>query len=180
MRDFEREIIPMCRAEGMALCPWGALGGGNFKTKEQRESGEGRKMRPASEAQIKLSEVLEGIAQRKGSIITGIALAYVMHKNPYVFPICGGRKVEHLKGNIEALAISLSQEEMEEIENAMPFDLGFPHTLLVSMGQPGGIGHEIGPGDVWLNKMAGKFDWVQKEKPIPNGLHNEEMKEGTT
>jgi aryl-alcohol dehydrogenase-like predicted oxidoreductase len=31
-RDFEREIIPMCEAEGMGLAPWGALGGGNFKT----------------------------------------------------------------------------------------------------------------------------------------------------
>jgi aryl-alcohol dehydrogenase-like predicted oxidoreductase len=31
-RDFERDIIPMCEAEGMGLAPWGALGGGNFKT----------------------------------------------------------------------------------------------------------------------------------------------------
>ena len=30
-RDFERDIIPMCRDEGMALAPWGALGGGHFK-----------------------------------------------------------------------------------------------------------------------------------------------------
>lgn len=33
-RDFEREIIPMCRDEGMALAAWGALGGGAFKTEE--------------------------------------------------------------------------------------------------------------------------------------------------
>ena len=42
-RDFERDIIPMCAAEGMGLCPWGALGGGKFKTDEQRKSQEGRK-----------------------------------------------------------------------------------------------------------------------------------------
>jgi aryl-alcohol dehydrogenase-like predicted oxidoreductase len=30
-RDFERDIIPMCQANGMALAPWGALGGGYFK-----------------------------------------------------------------------------------------------------------------------------------------------------
>jgi aryl-alcohol dehydrogenase-like predicted oxidoreductase len=30
-RDFERDIIPMCQHEGMALAPWGALGGGYFK-----------------------------------------------------------------------------------------------------------------------------------------------------
>jgi aryl-alcohol dehydrogenase-like predicted oxidoreductase len=51
-------------------------------------------MRRATDNQIKLSEVLERIAKRKGSIITGIALAYVMHKSPYVFLICGGRKTE--------------------------------------------------------------------------------------
>jgi aryl-alcohol dehydrogenase-like predicted oxidoreductase len=34
-RDAEREILPMVRDEGMAFAPWGALGGGKFKTKEQ-------------------------------------------------------------------------------------------------------------------------------------------------
>lgn len=31
-RDMEREILPMCRAEGMGIAPWGALGAGHFKT----------------------------------------------------------------------------------------------------------------------------------------------------
>ena len=82
-RDFEREIIPMCLSEGMALAPWGALGGGGFKTKEQRESNEGRKnfVRVAvtgKEEQVSL--VLEEIANKKGTLITSVALAYVMHK----------------------------------------------------------------------------------------------------
>lgn len=170
----------MCRAEGMGLCPWGALGSGNFKTKEQRESGEGRKIMPASDAQTKVSEVLEGIAKRKGSIITGIALAYVMHKTPYVFPICGGRKVEHLKGNIEALSIQLTQEDMDAIERVVPFDLGFPHNFAVTMGEPTSLGHEIGPGDIWLAKMAGNVDYVPREAPIPGGLHNVDMEKGTS
>ncbi len=91
-RDFEREIIPMARDEGMALAPWGSLGGGNFKTEEQRKKLEGRQVKP-SEDQIKISNVLEAIAKRKSTIITSVALAYVMHKAPYVFPIVGGRTV---------------------------------------------------------------------------------------
>lgn len=71
-RDFERDILPMARAEGMALAPWGALGGGNFKTEEQRNSGEGRKMRPASEKDIQISKALEKIANEKGTIITSV------------------------------------------------------------------------------------------------------------
>ena len=102
------------------------MGGGNFKTKEQLKSEDRRKFRPQSENQEKLSAVLEGIANKRGTILTSIALAYVMHKTPYVFPICGCRKVSYLKANIEALSLKLTDEEIDEIENAVPFDLGFP------------------------------------------------------
>lgn len=175
---MERDIIPMCRAEGMALCPWGALGGGNFKTAAQRAAAEGHKRMPATDAQIKLSEVLEKIADRKGSIVTGVALAYVMHKTPYVFPLCGGRKVEHLKGNIEALSVQLTREDIDEIEAAVPFDLGFPHSFGIVMGGPASLDHEIGPGDLWPNRMAGNMDYVEREKPIQNGLHAAEVEKG--
>ena len=114
----------MCQAEGMGLAPWGALGGGAFKTEQDRKQmlAEGRRsLFPISDAQIKVSGVLEGIAKKRRTQITSVALAYVMHKAPYVFPICGGRKVDHLKGNIEALGLVLSDEEMEEIEDASGF-----------------------------------------------------------
>ncbi len=159
MRDFERDIIPMCRAEGMGLAPWGALGAGNFKSETEREQNEGRKMGGPSEAQIQVSKVLEGIAKRKDSLITSVALAYVMHKSPYVFPIVGGRKVNHLKGNIAALGLELSDKEIEEIDGATPFDLGFPLNFLSH--NPGGA---KGPADSWLLVMSGTFDFVEPEK----------------
>lgn len=158
-RDFEREIIPMCREEGMGLAPWGALGGGSFKSEEQRNSGEGRKIQ-ATEHQVKISGVLEKIANRKNTAITSVALAYVMHKTPYVFPIVGGRKVEHLKGNIEALKLHLSHEDLKEIEDAVPFDAGFPNTFFY---QGQSVDH---PGEVWLLGMAGKFDYVPLQEAI--------------
>ncbi|KAI7786298.1 aldo/keto reductase [Diaporthe eres] len=158
-RDFEREIIPMCREEGMGLAPWGALGGGSFKTEEQRKSQEGRKIQ-ATEHQVKISGVLEKIANRKNTAITSVALAYVMHKTPYVFPIVGGRKVEHLKGNIEALKLHLSHEDLKEIEDAVPFDPGFPNTFFY---QGQSVDH---PGEVWLLGMAGKFDYVPLQEAI--------------
>lgn len=37
-RDFERDIIPLSRLDGMAIAPWGVLGQGMFKTREQREA----------------------------------------------------------------------------------------------------------------------------------------------
>jgi hypothetical protein len=133
----------------MGLAPWGALGAGHFKTDEQRKSQEGRKFGEASEAAIKISKVLEKIGNAKGVQLTSVALAYVMQKTPYVFPIVGGRKIEHLKGNIEGLTIQLSAEDIKEIEDANEFDIGFP---LGFLGGPGGV---KSPSDIWLTNMAG-------------------------
>ncbi len=60
-----------------------------------------------------------------------VAIAYVMQKTPYVFPVIGGRKVEHLKANIEALDITLTEENIAFLESARPFDLGFPSNMIV-------------------------------------------------
>jgi aryl-alcohol dehydrogenase-like predicted oxidoreductase len=61
-----------------------------------------------------------------------VALSYVMHKAPYVFPIVGGRKVEHLLGNIEALSISLTREQIAFLESIVNFDIGFPLNFTAS------------------------------------------------
>lgn len=120
-----------------------------------------------------VSEVLEKIAKRKGTLIASVALAYVMHKAPYVFPICGGRKVDHLKGNIEALGLQLSAEDMEEIEQAYPFDVGFPHNML-----SGGPNAVKGSEDNVISKRRGHIDYVKAPQPIPptaraiGGYHN--------
>ncbi|KAL8833766.1 MAG: hypothetical protein Q9170_004099 [Blastenia crenularia] len=134
-RDFERDILPMCEDEGMALAPWGALGGGKFKTDEEfeRNKGEGRKMGGPSERHRAVSAALGKLAKAKGVGITGIALRYVMHKSTNVFPIVGGRKIDHLKGNIEALKIDLTDEEVKEIDKAVPFDVGFPLNMMFEM-----------------------------------------------
>lgn len=127
----------MVQAEGMGLAPWGAVGQGMFKTPEEYNdpSRDGRKVvANQPEAFARVSKKLDEIAKRKGSIITSVALAYIMHKAPYTFPILGGRKVEHLKGNIEALALELTDDEIKEIEDAEPFDVGFPLKFLFEMG----------------------------------------------
>jgi hypothetical protein len=58
------------------------------------------------------------------------ALAYVLHKSPYAYPIIGQRKVEHLLANIEALKVELSQEDMDKIDTAVCFDPGFPMNFI--------------------------------------------------
>lgn len=171
LRDFEREIIPLCRDEGMGLCPYGVLNQGRFQTeagfKEREKHNPGRKFIPTSEHDTKVSRVLEDVATTKGVDLLHVALAYVMHKTPYVFPIVGGRKVEHIKGSIAGLSVTLSDEDMQKIESAYPFDFGFPHTFLSgSLFDHSTPRHAEGPGDVWLTKGLGTFDWVEGAKPI--------------
>ena len=55
-----------------------------------------------------------------------------MQKTPYVFPIVGGRKVEHLMANIEALEITLSNDQIKYLESVVPFEPGFPYWMIVS------------------------------------------------
>lgn len=54
-----------------------------------------------------------------------------MQKTPYVFPVIGGRKVEHLMANIEALDIALNDEQIKYLESLLSFEPGFPYNVFV-------------------------------------------------
>ncbi|GJJ13408.1 hypothetical protein Clacol_007662 [Clathrus columnatus] len=147
-RSFERDIIPMAKAEGLALAPFGVLAEGRIRTDEEerrrKETGEnGRSIAVSSnlvawernEDERKVCKKLEEIANELGAKnITSIAIAYVMHKAPYVFPIIGGRKVEHLQSNVEALDIKLTPEHIKSLESLFPFEPGFPHNVIIMQG----------------------------------------------
>ncbi len=167
MRDFEREILPMCEAEGMAVAPWGTLGRGNFRTADafSNEKHEGRQTGGPTEQHRAISAVLEKLATTHETAVTSIALAYVMHKVPYVFPIVGGRKISHLRANIEALKIELSEEELAQIDGAAPFEVGFPMSMIFEYG--GGQKYRVGMGmgDIVLMRHAVHLDDVGKVRP---------------
>ena len=131
----------MARHFGMALAPWGVLGGGKLKSKKEVESREakGEKLRnlvgdhKQTEAEEKMSAALEKVANEVGvESVTAVALAYVMQKTAYVFPIIGGRKIEQLHQNIEALEIHLSDEQIKFLESVVDFDIGFPANFVGS------------------------------------------------
>lgn len=73
-RDMEREIIPMCQDQGMALAPWGPLGQGKFKTAEARSKDHEGSARSSqlSESDIKISEALEKVANRRKASLHGV------------------------------------------------------------------------------------------------------------
>ncbi|KAL9061344.1 MAG: hypothetical protein Q9162_000218 [Coniocarpon cinnabarinum] len=167
-RDLEREILPMCQAEGMAIAPWKALGGGQFKTEAMKEQvkaeGGGRNQfyGDQSAKERKITSVLEAIAKKRNQHLTGVAMAYVMNTTPDVFPIVGGRKKEHLKGNIDALKIRLTPEELQEIRDASEFETGFP----LSMFAPGCKSPaDLNVMDTFITRAAQVMDVASKRGP---------------
>ena len=56
-----------------------------------------------------------------------------MQKTPYVFPIIGGRKVEHMKANLQALDIALTPKQITYLESILPFNKGFPYSHFVRL-----------------------------------------------
>lgn len=186
-RDMEREIIPMCRDQGMAICPWAPLGQGKFKSADARKSGEKGSARSSdlSENDIKISDALESIAKKKNTNLHAIvsqypsilfstftnpvsqALAYVMHKTPYVHPIVGQRSVKHLKSNIEALSVSLSDEDLKAIDGAAPFDIGFPMNFIFRE-----YNSTVTASDVMLTRTTALID--VPPNPAPTRSHNKD------
>jgi aryl-alcohol dehydrogenase-like predicted oxidoreductase len=167
-RDFERDILPMARHFGMALAPWDVLGSGHFQTAKQIEarkaSGEGlRSVMGAdqSEDERRISEALATVAAEHGiESVTAIALAYVMCKSPNVFPIVGGRKIEHLHDNIQALSIRLTEKQIQFLESATEFDVGFPTNFI---GQDPATTNGKAS---FLAQTAGHVDFVMAPKAI--------------
>ncbi|OJZ88733.1 hypothetical protein ASPFODRAFT_159211 [Aspergillus luchuensis CBS 106.47] len=165
-RDLEREVIPMCRDQGMAIAPWAPLGAGKFKSAEARKSDAGSgsaRGAELSETDIKVSDALEKVAKRKNTTLHAIALAYVMHKTPNVFPIIGQRKIEHLQANVEALSVSLSDEDLDEIDSASSFDVGFPMNFIFR----DSYSSRNTAADVWLTKASALIDAPPHASPVP-------------
>lgn len=146
----------MLRNQGMALVPWGVLGGGKLKSPEALRSQDVR-MQKATEAEIRLAEILQGVADELSTneskvTVPGVALAWARQKYEHIIPIVGGHKLEHLKSNIEMLRIKLSDEQMQTIEKASPHQHLWPQLLIG--GDPRGLG---GKSDAIMNSLAGHW-----------------------
>ncbi|KZT58600.1 Aldo/keto reductase [Calocera cornea HHB12733] len=136
-RSFEREILPMCHAEGMGIAPWGVIGQGKFRTKAQlaerlKQGGMRWGATELTKEEEALSAALEKVAEEVGQPgkLANVAIAYVMAKQAYVFPIIGGSKAKYLLENIEALSIKLTDEQVDFLDSAVEFKPGFPHDFV--------------------------------------------------
>lgn len=133
-REEEREMIPLCREEGIAIIPWSPLARGFLTGNRTRETHEPTtRARTDSFAQemyyqdtdFDVVDRVKELAKRHGVTPAQIALAWLLHQPGLSAPIIGASKMPHLEQAFEALEIQLSQEEIDLL--AEPYR---PHPVL--------------------------------------------------
>jgi aryl-alcohol dehydrogenase (NADP+) len=131
-REEEREMVPLCLKEKIGLIPWSPLARGLLAGKQRprsirAETDSFRKEiygNELSQADARVIERLEKIAQAEGLEPAQVALAWLLQKPGVVAPIIGASKPPHLEQAISALTIRLSEETVKSLE-----ELYFPHAV---------------------------------------------------
>ncbi|UEM07883.1 aldo/keto reductase (plasmid) [Skermanella rosea] len=123
-REEEREMLPLCREEGIGVIPWSPLARGRLTRDWQAEPTRrtetdefGKTLYRATEdADRKVVESVGRIAEARGIPRAQIALAWLLHKPAVTAPIIGASKPHHLEDAVAALSVKLSPEEMSALE----------------------------------------------------------------
>jgi 1-deoxyxylulose-5-phosphate synthase len=133
-REEEREMIPLCRAEGVGIIPWSPLARG-FLTGSRRRGAERETARSRNdsfadqlyfrEPDYLVQDRLMELAERLGQSPAQLALAWLLHKPGVSAPILGVSKVHHLEEAVSALDIGLSEDDISLLEE--PYQ---PHPVL--------------------------------------------------
>ncbi len=134
-REEEREMLPLCQAEGVGVIPWSPLARGRLtrdwdaSSARSETDGFGKTLyAKTADADRKVAEALAAVATRLGRPRAQVALAWVLAKPEVASPIVGATRLEQLDDAAAAVSLVLSQEDIAELE--APY---VPHSV---------IGHE--------------------------------------
>jgi aryl-alcohol dehydrogenase-like predicted oxidoreductase len=123
MREEEREMLPLCVDQGIAVMPWSPMARGRLtrawnETSSRLETDEYGKTLytqfPESDRQI--IDQVGAVAAARGVPRAQVALAWVLQKKGVTSPIVGASKPEQLKDAVAALALKLTPDEIASLE----------------------------------------------------------------
>jgi aryl-alcohol dehydrogenase-like predicted oxidoreductase len=135
-RTPERDLLPMAKAFGLSITPWGAIAGGVLSGKYLKNE-EGRVPENSirrNDRSTKIAQVVVQVADQLGITPTQVAISWVRQQSPQILPIIGARKPEQLKDSLGALDIILPADAIEQLNEISKIELGFPHDFLASEG----------------------------------------------
>ena len=125
-REDEREMLPLCRDQKIALIPFSPLARGRLARKPSREQDETLRAQTDDLAQTRYSqednfvieERVSELAKAHGLPMAQVALAWMLSKTGITAPIIGATKPHHLEDAIAALSVQLSPDEISQLEEA--------------------------------------------------------------
>ena len=122
-REEEREMLPLCRSEGIGVMPWSPLGRGRLarpwdaSTTRQETDAFGKTLySQTEEADRQVVEAVTQVARERDVPMAQIALAWVLQASGVSSPIIGASREMHLDDAVAALALKLTEEEIAVLE----------------------------------------------------------------
>ncbi|MFW6193664.1 MAG: aldo/keto reductase [Gemmatimonadota bacterium] len=126
-REEEREMMPLCRKEGVGVIPWSPLARGHLaRPLEERRATERGRTDAYAEGLYDFPESEEiirrvgEVAGERGVSRAQVALAWLLSRPGVTAPIVGATRTEHLEEAIDAVEIELSDEEIARLEEPYP------------------------------------------------------------
>jgi aryl-alcohol dehydrogenase-like predicted oxidoreductase len=126
-RDPENNVLPVCRELGITFVAYSPLGRGflsSLKPEELEDSDYRRKLPRFQSGNIDqnlgLRRRLEDIAEKKGVMVSQLALAWLLHEGDDIVPIPGTKRVKYLEENVAAVDIELTRKDLEDIDEVAP------------------------------------------------------------
>ncbi|MEL7446807.1 MAG: aldo/keto reductase [Pseudomonadota bacterium] len=139
-REEEREMLPLCEAEGVGVIPWSPLARGRLarplgdETVRSKTDGFGKVIYPEDAADSAIIGVLSELAEQRGDSMASLALAWHFTKPAVTAPIVGATKPHHLEAAFAGIDLTLAEEEVAALE--APYRPKFPTAMGMPLPEP--------------------------------------------
>jgi aryl-alcohol dehydrogenase-like predicted oxidoreductase len=151
-RDLEREIVPLLESEKVGLLVWSPLAGGLLSGKFSRTNQKPADSRRAEydfplvdkERTWNILDVMSPIAKAHGCSAARLAIAWLLAKPAVTSVIIGAKRPDQLKDNLAAMELTLTQDELKQLDEASALALEYPGWVL-----PFQAADRLGPADRW-------------------------------
>jgi aryl-alcohol dehydrogenase-like predicted oxidoreductase len=141
-RDIERELLPLCREEGLAVLPWSPLAGGVL-TGKYRDGEDFPKGTRGGDTEEPITftyrlherawgtvDAVRKVSEEAGKAPSQVALNWVLHRPGVTAPIIGARNVSQLEDNLGAVGWQLDEEQWRALSWASAFPRGYPYDFI--------------------------------------------------
>ncbi len=143
MRDIEREILPVCREEGLGIIPWSPLGSGFLAGKLDRSSKppagtrlaswEDTAARHMTPRNFDLLDLLREIAGEHDRPVAAVALRWLLQVPGVTSPIIGARTLAQLDQNLACADWALPEDAWKRLDDASRVPEGYPYQFIRNM-----------------------------------------------